>query len=317
LSLEHWETYYRSGALATCPMGPQGGYDQEVRDAWVAFFSELPPAAQILDVGTGNGAVALIARETGEQLGRDYRVHATDLARIDPARHLRDGNRLMAGIEFHAGVATEALPFETGRFDAVSGQYALEYMDTAAALAEIHRVLKAGGRAQFVLHHVDSVIVMNGRWSLRQSDLVLNETKIYRRLRRVVSAQPQTPAAAKRASRDLRDALDVLGRAMQQAEQQAGSALVLRVTLDAVQKLLAARTAMKPSALERAIDRAEAELRASVRRLNDLVNFARSESGMAQIEAEARTAGFVAIERTAQFHGGRNLVGWRLALRRA
>jgi hypothetical protein len=84
LSLEHWEAYYRTGVLATCPTTPEGGYDQEVRD----------------------------------------------------------GQQRLAGIEFHAGIATERLPFESSSFDPVSGQYALEHMRIDAALAEIFRVLE-------------------------------------------------------------------------------------------------------------------------------------------------------------------------------
>jgi ubiquinone/menaquinone biosynthesis C-methylase UbiE len=310
LSLQHWEAYYRTGALATCPTAPEGGYDQEVREAWVEFFTDLPEAARVLDIGTGNGVVPLIALETATALGRRYEIHGTDLARIDPKRNLRDGQQRLAGIEFHAGIATERLPFESRSFDAVSGHYALEYMQIDAALAEIFRVLKPSGRARFILHHADSLLVLNARQSLRQADLVLQDTRIYRLLRRFIEAERKSPPAARRAREDLNAA----ALKLQQGLDQLSSALVVSVTLDAVQKLLAARARMSPHALERAIDSAEAELRASVHRLQDLVARTQDEDGIAAIEAAAVAAGFRVLERVPQMHAVGNLVGWRLSL---
>jgi ubiquinone/menaquinone biosynthesis C-methylase UbiE len=312
LSLEHWEAYYRTGALATCPTTPEGGYDQEVRDAWVAFFTDLPEAARVLDIGTGNGVVPLIALETATALGRQYEIHGTDLARIDPKRNLRDGQQRLAGIEFHAGIATEQLPFESASFDAVSGHYALEYMRIDAALAEIFRVLKPSGRARFILHHADSLLVLNARHSLRQADLVLKDTKIYRLLRRFIEAERKSPPAARRA----REELNAAARKLQQGLDQLSSALVVSVTLDAVQKLLAARARLSPVALERTIDSAEGELRASVHRLQDLVARTQDAAGIAAIETAAVAAGFRVLERAPQMHAGENLVGWRLSLGR-
>jgi ubiquinone/menaquinone biosynthesis C-methylase UbiE len=313
LSLDHWESYYRSGVLATCPTTPAGGYDLEVRDAWVAFFTALPADARVLDIGTGNGAVALIAAETAAALGRNYRVHGTDLARIDPQRHVQDGEHRLAGIEFHAGVATEKLPFEDASFDAVSGHYALEYMRVDAALAEIHRVLRPAARACFIVHHSESLLVRNAGHSLRQADLVLNETRIYRLLRRFIEAERASRPAAHR----YRQELNAAAWKLQQAADQPVSALVLSVTLDAIQKLLSARARLNGAALERAIDKVEADLRASVRRLRDLVACAKDDAGMARLEASAAAAGFSVIERVPQMHGGENLVGWRMTLRRA
>lgn len=313
MSLDHWEAYYRSGAVATCPTTPAGGYDLELRDAWVAFFTALPTDARVLDIGTGNGAVALIAAETAAALGRNYRVHGIDLARIDPLRHVPDGARRLAGIEFHAGVATEKLPFEAASFDAVSGQYALEYSQVDAALAEIHRVLRPSARACFIIHHVDSLLVRNAGHSLRQASLVLNDTRIYRLLRRFIEAE----RAARPAAGRYRQELNAAAWRLQQAADQLASALVLSVTLDAIQKLLSARARLSRPALERAIDRAEGDLRASSRRLRDLVACAQDDAGMAALEATAAAAGFSVIERVAQLHGGENLVGWRLSLRRA
>lgn len=316
LSLEHWETYYRGGAIATCPMGPGGDYDLEVRQAWVEFFSTLPEGARILDVGTGNGVVALIAAETAVARGRNWDIHGTDLAQIDPPRHVQDGARRLAGITFHAGVATEHLPFEAESFDAVSGHYALEYTDTAAALAQIRRVLKPGGDAQFIVHNTDSLLVQSARQSLQQAELVLGETKVFRRLHRLVTMENVIPGTTERVTAELRAAIQALKRGLQQARQER-TGLILSVTLDAVQKLLEARKEMRPQAVGLEVDRAEGELRASVRRLNDLLAHARSAQDMEGMEKDAAAAGFSLIERMPQYYGGTNLVGWLLQLHRA
>jgi ubiquinone/menaquinone biosynthesis C-methylase UbiE len=313
LSLEHWEAYYRTGPLATCPTTPAGGYDLELRDAWTEFFADLPEGARVLDVGTGNGAVALIALETAAAQGRRFEIHGTDLARIDPRRYLRDGATLLDGIEFHPGVATEQLPFESTSVDAVSGHYALEYTHVDDALREIYRVLKPAGRARFIIHHKQSLMVGNGQLSLRHSDMVLTETKIYRLLRRHLEAERKSQAAA----RNTRQELNRAAQYLQARLHEAGGSIVLSVTLDAVQKLLNLRAQLDPAALGREIDRAENDLRASVRRLHDLVDHAQRDADMAAIEATAVSAGFRVLERVEQYHAGANLVGWRLTLDRA
>lgn len=312
LSLEHWETYYRGGALATCPTNAEGGYDLELRDAWVEFFTALPEGAKILDVGTGNGVVALIAKETAAELGRHYEIHGVDLARIDPPQQLSKGAERLADIRFHAGIAMEQLPFEPGSFDAVTGHYALEYAHVDDALVEIHRVLRPAGRARFILHHRESVLVQNARRSLRHAEMVLKETKIYRLLRRHIEAERKSRAASRNTWRELNLAAEFL----QEHLRDTGGALILGVTLDAVQKLLSVRSQLTAVALEREISRVEGELRASVRRLHDLVDHAQRDVDMADIEALAADAGFKVLERVEQFHGGDNLVGWRLTIER-
>jgi len=123
MSVEHWEAYYRGGAIATCPMGPGTTYTLELRDLWLAFFAALDDGGRVLDVGTGNGAITLLAKEAATAAGRHLEIHGADLAAIDPPRHVPNGASLFAGIAFHAGVPCERLGFADGSFDAVSGQY--------------------------------------------------------------------------------------------------------------------------------------------------------------------------------------------------
>ncbi|MGH8249121.1 MAG: class I SAM-dependent methyltransferase [Steroidobacteraceae bacterium] len=312
MNLEHWETYYRGGALATCPLGSASGYTLELYDAWVEFFAGLADASRILDVGTGNGAIALIAKETAGRLGHHYEIHGTDLAQIDPVRDVAEGEKLFAGIQFHELVATERLPFPAASFNAVSGQYALEYAAVEMGLREIFRVLQGGGQAQFIMHHADSVILHNAQQSLKDADLILNRTKIFRRLRRHLEAERRSPVGARRTWVELVAAVSQL----QSASGKATSALMLHVTLDAVQQLLNARQQLSRATMDRQIHVVEADIRASVRRLQDLVGSAQSVADIARIKDFAGSLGFVGCEARTQFHDGANLVGWRLNLRR-
>lgn len=316
MSLDQWETYYRGGNIATYPTGPDGGYDLEVRDAWVDFFSLLPNGARILDVGTGNGAVAMIAAETARARGLAWEIHATDLARIDPLGDVPDGAKRLAGITFHAGVATEHLPFEPESLDAVSGHYALEYTDIAAALAAIHRALKPGGSAQFIIHHADSVLLQSAGLTLRESDMALVETEVFRRLHRLVTMDRIVPGETDAATEELRAAIRTLKQRMEQS-RITGTGHVLDVVLDAVQKLLVARKEMSPAAVGLEVDRAESEMQGSVDRLNDLIRHARSQQDMEALEREAAVAGFSLVEYFPLYHAGSNLLGWQLLLHRA
>ena len=285
MSLEQWETYYRGGAIATGPTGPDGLYDLEVRRAWVGFFSSLPTEARLLDIATGNGVIPLIALEVARSRGAQWTIDATDLARIDPTQQVADGAERFAGVRFHPAVASEKLPFEDASFDAVSGHYALEYSDTAAALAQVHRVLK--------------------------------QVRLYRRVHRLVTLDSAPEATLKAASDELVAGLRVVREAHATAEaRQPGSGRVFAVAIDAAQKLLAARRTMKPALVGLEVDRAEEELRASWRRLNDLVGHALDDAGIAAVQQQATALGFTLIECHRLYHAGENLVGWQLTMHR-
>lgn len=316
MSARDWENVHRSGAIATCPTAADGGYDLEVRDAWVQFFSTLADGARLLDVGTGNGAVALIARDTAASLGVAWAIHGTDLATTDPLRVVPEGARRLSGITFHPGVATERLPFDDGHFDAVSGHYALEYTDMPRALAEVHRVLRAGGDAQFVLHHADSVLARSARISVREGELVFNDTKIFRRLQRLVAMEQIVPQTTQSVADELREAIRTV-RAAREVALRAGGGRVLGVALDSVQKLLEARKQVNAQAVALDVDRAERSLRESVARMRDLLDHALTDAQMDALQQQAADAGFSLIERLPLYHAGSSLVGWQLVMHRA
>jgi SAM-dependent methyltransferase len=104
----------------------------------------LRPGERVLDVACGTG---VIARRAAEQVGPAGAVTAIDLSpdMIDVARATPAPSA--PPIEWHTGDAA-SLPFPDGAYDVVLCQMGLMFMENrAAAVAEMRRVLKPGGRA--------------------------------------------------------------------------------------------------------------------------------------------------------------------------
>jgi ubiquinone/menaquinone biosynthesis C-methylase UbiE len=296
------------------PRNTDGGYAADTRSAWTEFLAILPADARILDIGINNHVPALIAADLAVSQDRAWRIDAIDPAAAAAQRNAHDQARI-ARITFHQDGGPDRLPFEDNSFDAACGHHTLEFTDTATALAEIHRLLKQGADAQFLLHHAESPAVASARLSLQEADLVFGQTKAFRRVHRLVTMSQVVPGTTERATDDVRAAIRTLKQALETARMQGGGR-ILGVALDAIQQLLAARREHRPDATGLAVDRAEAELRTSVRRLAELVVHARDDAGMQQIEANAAAAGFTQIERAAHFSRDGQPMAWQLLLHR-
>ena len=102
----------------------------------------LEPGMRLLDVGCGPGTVTLdlAARVApGETVAVDR-----DAGVLTEARSLLD-SREISGVEFRTG-DVYALAFEDESFDVVHAHQLLRHLtDPVAALAEMRRVLRAGG----------------------------------------------------------------------------------------------------------------------------------------------------------------------------
>jgi SAM-dependent methyltransferase len=65
------------------------------------------------------------------------------------------------------GAVAEALPFRSGALDAITVAQAIHWFDRAPALAELHRVLRPGGRLGVIGNHRDrSVGWVDTVWTL-------------------------------------------------------------------------------------------------------------------------------------------------------
>jgi SAM-dependent methyltransferase len=110
----------------------------------VLKLAELRPGETVLDLGTGTGAVAILA---ATQVGTTGRIKAVD---ISPEMLMRAEERLrdllLTNIDLAEGRA-EAIPADDGSIDAAVASLSLMYViDRSAAAKEIARVLRPGGR---------------------------------------------------------------------------------------------------------------------------------------------------------------------------
>ena len=61
MSLAQWSDYWAAGNLTSLPSDFAHNYDGEIKAFWFKIFDDLPDKSAILDVCTGNGAVAYLA----------------------------------------------------------------------------------------------------------------------------------------------------------------------------------------------------------------------------------------------------------------
>jgi ubiquinone/menaquinone biosynthesis C-methylase UbiE len=128
--------------LLTRVLGMGRNYDALVAQA------ELSDGLRVLEIGCGTGNVTMRAKRAAP--GAD--IVGTDPDPLALARCQRKA-RGLTGIRFERAYAQE-LPFGDGEFDRALSSMMLHHLDEdvkAAALAEVHRVLRPGGS----LHIVD------------------------------------------------------------------------------------------------------------------------------------------------------------------
>ena len=115
---------------------------------------DLQPGDRVLDVGSGPG---FLATAIAEAVGKSGSVCGVDISEsLLEVAQSRNENKYR--IEFRYGDATQ-LPYQDDEFDAVVSTQVLEYVpDVDAALAEIYRVVRTGGRVGILDTDWDSIV---------------------------------------------------------------------------------------------------------------------------------------------------------------
>lgn len=174
-----WTRYWHFDRVASCMDGAGlRNYVEEVAAGWRTFFRRLPPNSTILDLCTGNGAIALLAAEVGRVTEKDFVVIGVDGAAIDPKRHVQKYREDLERIEFRASVDVEKLPLANCSVSAIVSQYGIEYSDLSKSLAEVGRVLSRSGCLRFVLHAADGAVAEAANKSVEEANYLLERVDL-------------------------------------------------------------------------------------------------------------------------------------------
>jgi SAM-dependent methyltransferase len=121
------------------------GADPEYEEQILPLAAQhLAGATEVLDVGTGEGQIARLALAGG----------ARRVVGVDPTGAQVTEARRRGGGPAYGRATAAALPFRRGAFDAVVACLVFEHIDEVdAAIAEVARVLRPGGRFLFFLNH--------------------------------------------------------------------------------------------------------------------------------------------------------------------
>jgi SAM-dependent methyltransferase len=111
---------------------------------WAHFATKLASGAQVIDLGCGAGTVG----HTMLSHRRNLHVTGVDWANV-PVINL-------ANLSIHAGINMEALPFDAASFDAAVSLFGIEYGAIEKIAPELQRIMRPGGRFNFIVHHRDS-----------------------------------------------------------------------------------------------------------------------------------------------------------------
>jgi len=203
-STTHWDSYWQGTAsLNSFSEGTaSGGYDGELLAFWNNCFSLLPANATVVDVGTGNGAIAVAARRYSDNKQCNYTIFGTDAAQINPQQVFAANPEiasLLKTIQFYPECKTENLPFADRSVDLITSQFAFEYAERQSALAECLRILKPAGRFTAIMHHTKSEIARDSAAGLAILTTFLQKTAFFQHARALLncmSEQAKQPANA-------------------------------------------------------------------------------------------------------------------------
>jgi SAM-dependent methyltransferase len=109
------------------------GYPPQAVAALVRVLG-VAPGRTVLDLAAGSG-----------KLTRQLLPAGAELVAVEPSAAMRERLAAAPGVRVLAGTA-EAIPLPDGAVDAVAVGQAFHWFDGPAAVAELHRVLRPGGR---------------------------------------------------------------------------------------------------------------------------------------------------------------------------
>ena len=223
-----WNDYWHFDRLSSFEGVGETNYREEVATGWKAFFGSLPAGSSILDLCTGNGAIAMLAAEAGRRGAKDFQIVAVDAADINPYLYVTKHRNELAAIEFRPATPIESLPWPAASFDAVVSQYGIEYSDLWKSIPELARVIAPGGKARLILHAAEGAVVQRSKLAIAEIDFLLREVDLAGKAQRCLRAVAEIERKMDRSpsvQSAARESWDAFQKALQQTSERIATAV--------------------------------------------------------------------------------------------
>jgi len=181
-----WSLYWSEDRLYSCVAQSSDEDQKALNKLWQDFSQELEPNSRVLDLATGNGAVADALLSVNNTL----QVDAVDKASIDPKKIVTEHGNLL-NVNFHSDTDIFDLSFKPTTFNAITSQFGIEYAGLTEASARVMPYLKVAGRFQFVVHHVQSGIILSSRNKIIEFEQLTQQSGILETLIKVLGGKSE------------------------------------------------------------------------------------------------------------------------------
>lgn len=313
---KQWSQFWKQGFITTFGASKPDNYDGIVRDFWYEKFAELPSSALVLDIATGNGAIATIAAEVGRKLQKNFFVAASDLAQINPELTNNDqGSALRESIYFYSNTPCEKQPFDDASFDLVCSQFGFEYSDIELTIPEVRRVLAPKGRFIAISHHVDSSLISAAREEIEVYQYALFELDLFGRLRKYFEALGDLDGNPKKLARRLEAAKpysQAVNEGMDRFRGRYPEEESAKEIVGAISYL--GRGAREKTTKQRlyALEAAAEDFGLANKRLQDMVRAALGQEQIDRLQRIGKAAGFESVICLRLFGDDSTLAGWQI-----
>ena len=277
-----WSRYWATGAQHSCAGSFGKQYEGAIGRWWQQVFEALRPDGRVLDLATGSGAVLQLALK--HCTSQAVRLDGVDVGQVAPTWKEALTADQRTRVQIHAGVSAESLPFSDHAFNLVTSQFGIEYTDLDRSLAEVRRVLRAGGSLRCVLHHANSQSVHLARaevdhirWLLAPNGLLETAAQLCEPFSRSITPKGRAELAQSQSANALRQRFNVLQDERTRLASASPCPDVLHEASDAVNKALHAATAQGVLPAQAVAQGFAQSLRDSAFRLSDLIEHAISD----------------------------------------
>jgi ubiquinone/menaquinone biosynthesis C-methylase UbiE len=151
---KYWSQYWQQGSETSFGGSLPNGYDGKLKEEWQSVFTEMSANEKVLDLCTGNLSLIRLANRSIPMFS-SVKFTGVDYAQIETNEFIQSH----PNVNLIGEVNIENLPFDTEVFDHIISNFGIEYSELNKSIVEASRVLKGGGKINFLCHHNESTLI--------------------------------------------------------------------------------------------------------------------------------------------------------------